>query len=440
LSNNIFLKKLDYKGASEFLLKKDKRIFDKNLNKVVRKILDDVREGGDKKLISLSKKLDKTNFSSIKQATFFKKDFLKSYKNLNPKIKKDLNFLKKRIKSFHQKIKVDDLKLNDEVFESFGQVYRPIENIGIYAPGGKAIYPSSVLMTSLVAKIAGCKKVQLFFPSSSDLSTQLMLATAYIAGVDVAYNFGGAQAIAAMAFGTETIASSDKIFGPGNKYVAEAKRQVYGEVGIDSFTGPSEVLIISDNSSDLDMLASDLLAQAEHGEDSKCIFISIGKNLYDPLSKKITDQLKNSPRKKIIQEALKKFGLFIEVNSLKKAVEISNLIAPEHLQISVKNEASLNVNKLIAGAIFIGKQNSAVLGDYCAGPSHVIPTSGAARFSSPVSLEDFLVRSSFVKIGKKINKNTFKKILSHSMSLASIEGLDEHADALNKRIKKLSLN
>ena len=188
------------------------------------------------------------------------------------------------------------------------------------------------------------------------------------------------------------------------------------------------------------MLASDLLAQAEHGEGSKCIFISIGKNLYDPLIKKITDQLKNSPRKKIIQEALKKFGLFIEVDSLKKAVEISNLIAPEHLQISVKNEASLKLKKLIAGAIFIGKQNSAVLGDYCAGPSHVIPTSGAARFSSPVSLEDFLVRSSFVKIGKKINKNTFKKILSHSMSLASIEGLDEHADALNKRIKKLSLN
>jgi histidinol dehydrogenase len=262
-----------------------------------------------------------------------------------------------------------------------------------------------------------------------------MLGTAHIAGISNAYNFGGAHAIAAMAYGTETIPRSDKIFGPGNNYVAEAKRQVFGDVGIDSFAGPSEVLIISDKRKGFKELAADLIAQAEHGEDSKCIFIQIGKKGFEGLSEELNQQVNVASRKKTIKTALEKKAMFIQVKNFEEAIEINNLVAPEHLQIICKNFKDSMLKRFIAGAIFIGENNSAVLGDYAAGPSHVIPTNSAARFSSPVSIEDFLVRTSITEIKSIKDQAKYNELLDNSIFLAELEGLYGHANALKLRRK-----
>ena len=432
---NIKIKKVKFSRAKQLLTNTKKTKSHLEVYKVVEKIISSVKKNGNKSLIKISNDIDKTEFKNISSATFSKSDFKKNYDKLDSKTKKNLNFLKKRIVNFHKQIKIYDHKITDNTFSFLGQIYRPIEKIGIYAPGGKAVYPSSILMTSLIAKLAGSKKINLFFPSSLMKAQELMLATAHIAGIDKAYNIGGAQAIAAMAYGTETISKSDKIFGPGNKYVAEAKRQVFGDVGIDSFAGPSEVLIISDKKVDFKKLAADLIAQAEHGDDSKCIFIQIGKMSSDDLFLSLNEQIALEPRKHIIKKSLERNGLFVNVGSLSEAIEISNIVGPEHLQIVVENFKKSILKNLSAGAIFIGENNSAVLGDYAAGPSHVIPTNSSAKFSSPVSLEDFMVRSSVTNINNIKNKKEYNQLLDNSIFIAELEGLFGHANALKLRRK-----
>ena len=360
---NIKIKKLTFSKAKQLLMKKSKTKSHPEVYKVVEKIISSVKKSGNKALIKISNDIDKTEFKNVSSATFSKSDFKKNYEKLDPKTKKNLNFLKKRIINFHKQIKIYDHKITDNVFSFLGQIYRPIEKIGIYAPGGRAVYPSSNLMTALIAKLAGSKEINLFFPSSLIKAQELMLATAHIAGIRNAYNIGGAQAIAAMAYGTETISKSDKIFGPGNKYVAEAKRQVFGDVGIDSFAGPSEVLIISDKKDNFNKLAADLIAQAEHGDDSKCIFIQIGKMSSDDLFLSLNEQIALEPRKQTIKKSLERNGLFINVDTLSEAMQISNIVGPEHLQIVVKDFKESILKNLSAGAIFIGENNSAVLGD-----------------------------------------------------------------------------
>jgi histidinol dehydrogenase len=416
-------------------MKKSKTKSHPEVYKVVEKIISSVKKSGNKALIKISNDIDKTEFKNVSSATFSKSDFKKNYEKLDPKTKKNLNFLKKRIINFHKQIKIYDHKITDNVFSFLGQIYRPIEKIGIYAPGGRAVYPSSILMTALIAKLAGSKEINLFFPSSLIKAQELMLATAHIAGIGNAYNIGGAQAIAAMAYGTETISKSDKIFGPGNKYVAEAKRQVFGDVGIDSFAGPSEVLIISDKKDNFNKLAADLIAQAEHGDDSKCIFIQIGKMSSDDLFLSLNEQIALEPRKQTIKKSLERNGLFINVDTLSEAMQISNIVGPEHLQIVVKDFKESILKNLSAGAIFIGENNSAVLGDYAAGPSHVIPTNSSAKFSSPVSLEDFMVRSSVTNIKNIKNKKEYNRLLDNSIFIAELEGLFGHANALKLRRK-----
>ena len=400
----INLKKISFISAKKILLKGNNSNQSPLIKKSVQKIISDVKKNGNKALIGQSNKIDKTNFKSISDASYTQSDFKKHFEMLDKRTKKSLDYIKKRIINFHKAIKINDLRFSDEVFNFLGQIHKPIERIGLYAPGGKAVYPSSILMTALVARVAGCNEVSLFFPSSSEEAKKLMLATAYVSEINHAYNFGGAQAIAAMAYGTETITKSDKIFGPGNLFVSEAKRQVFGDVGIDSFAGPSEVLIISDKQKNFAGLASDLIAQAEHGEDSKCIFIQIGKTN-------------------------------IQVKNLDEAIEINNLVVPEHLQIICKNFKNNLLKKISAGAIFIGEKNTAVLGDYAAGPSHVIPTNTAARFSSPVSIEDFLVRTSVSAIKSIKDKKKYNEILDNSIFLAELEGLYGHANALKLRRK-----
>ena len=432
---NIKIKKLTFSKAKQLLMKKSKTKSHPEVYKVVEKIISSVKKSGNKALIKISNDIDKTEFKNVSSATFSKSDFKKNYEKLDPKTKKNLNFLKKRIINFHKQIKIYDHKITDNVFSFLGQIYRPIEKIGIYAPGGRAVYPSSILMTALIAKLAGSKEINLFFPSSLIKAQELMLATAHIAGIGNAYNIGGAQAIAAMAYGTETISKSDKIFGPGNKYVAEAKRQVFGDVGIDSFAGPSEVLIISDKKDNFNKLAADLIAQAEHGDDSKCIFIQIGKMSSDDLFLSLNEQIALEPRKQTIKKSLERNGLFVNVDTLSEAMQISNIVGPEHLQIVVKDFKESILKNLSAGAIFIGENNSAVLGDYAAGPSHVIPTNSSAKFSSPVSLEDFMVRSSVTNIKNIKNKKEYNRLLDNSIFIAELEGLFGHANALKLRRK-----
>ena len=432
---NIKIKKLTFSKAKQFLTKKSKTKSHPEVYKVVENIISSVKKNGNKALIKISNSIDKTEFKNISSATFSKSDFKKNYDKLDSKTKKNLNFLKKRIINFHKQIKIYDHKITDDVFSFLGQIYRPIEKIGIYAPGGRAVYPSSILMTSLIAQLAGSKEINLFFPSSLIKAQELMLATAHIAGIENAYNIGGAQAIAAMAYGTETISKSDKIFGPGNKYVAEAKRQVFGDVGIDSFAGPSEVLIISDKKDNFNKLAADLIAQAEHGDDSKCIFIQIGKMSSDNLFLSLNEQIALEPRKQTIKKSLERNGLFINVDTLSEAMQISNIVGPEHLQIVVENFKKSILKNLSAGAIFIGENNTAVLGDYAAGPSHVIPTNSSAKFSSPVSLEDFMVRSSVTNIKNIKNKKEYNQLLDNSIFIAELEGLFGHANALKLRRK-----
>ncbi len=432
---NIKIKKLTFSKAKQFLTKKSKTKSHPEVYKVVENIISSVKKNGNKALIKISNSIDKTEFKNISSATFSKSDFKKNYDKLDSKTKKNLNFLKKRIINFHKQIKIYDHKITDDVFSFLGQIYRPIEKIGIYAPGGRAVYPSSILMTSLIAQLAGSKEINLFFPSSLIKAQELMLATAHIAGIENAYNIGGAQAIAAMAYGTETISKSDKIFGPGNKYVAEAKRQVFGDVGIDSFAGPSEVLIISDKKDNFNKLAADLIAQAEHGDDSKCIFIQIGKMSSDDLFLSLNKQIALEPRKQTIKKSLERNGLFINVGTLSEAIQISNIVGPEHLQIVVDNFKKSILKNLSAGAIFIGENNTAVLGDYAAGPSHVIPTNSSAKFSSPVSLEDFMVRSSVTNIKNIKNKKEYNQLLDNSIFIAELEGLFGHANALKLRRK-----
>ena len=331
------IKKVSFSVAKKYLSQSKITNQASYFREAVRKILLDVKKNGDKALIKISNKVDNTEFKTVSEASFNKIDLKKNYEKLDNETKKNLNFIKKRIINFHKAIKINDLKTKDRIFDLLGHIHKPIDKIGLYAPGGRAVYPSSILMTGLVAKVAGSKEINLFFPSSSEKAKTLMLGTAHLAGITNAYNFGGAQAIAAMAYGTETIPKSDKIFGPGNVYVAEAKRQVFGDVGIDSFAGPSEVLIISDKRKGFKELAADLIAQAEHGEDSKCIFIQIGKGGLEELFKELNQQVKIAPREKTIKKSLEKNSMFIQVKNLDEAIDINNLVGPEHLQIIYKN-------------------------------------------------------------------------------------------------------
>ena len=403
------------------------------LIKEVTNIIEKVKLSKDDALISFSKEFDKTEFTSSEEFKFNKKDFKKSYESLDHKTINNLEFLRKRIVKFHSEKPMNGWKTEDSAFNEYGQIVRPIKRVGLYAPGGTATYPSSILMTAVLANIAGVEEILLSFPPSNKEVTDLMLASCHIGGVTEAVSIGGAQAIAAMAFGTESIKKVDKIFGPGNKYVAEAKRQVYGLVGIDSFTGPSEVMIIADESANPEFIAADLLAQAEHGIDSSCFLVLIKKGIKENINEALQRQLSSLARSEIAKKSLNDFSFAIEVNNLKEAEKVCNIVHPEHLQISVDNLDDITKENFSAGAIFIGSSNSAVFGDYCAGPSHVIPTNGTSRFSSQVNLNDFFVTSSYSILSENHDTEELQKVIDNSIQIAELEGLSAHSEALKLR-------
>ena len=410
------------------------------LKKEVSEILEEVKLSEDEALINFSKKFDNVEFLSAQNFKYEKNDFRNAYKNIDSKIIKNLEYLKLRITKFHSKKTVTGWKSEDSAFNEYGQIVRPINRVGLYAPGGTATYPSSVLMTSVLANIAGVKEIILAFPPSDENITNLMLACCHIGGVTEAFSVGGAQSIAAMAFGTESIKKVDKIFGPGNQYVAEAKRQVYGIVGIDSLTGPSEVMIIADDSANPEYIAADLLAQAEHGVDSSCFLVLIGKEIKKNITDALQKQLSNLKRSAIAKKSLENFSFLVEVEKFDEAELICNFVHPEHLQISLENSEQLVKENLSAGAIFIGSSNSAVFGDYCAGPSHVIPTNGASRFSSQVNLSDFFVTSSYSILTENHDSDELQKVIDSSIDIAEMEGLFAHSEALKYRKKNIKSN
>lgn len=410
------------------------------LKREVTKILDEVKNSKDNALINLSKKFDDVEFSSVQNFKYEKNDFKNAYERLDSKIINNLEYLKSRIIKFHSKKTVTGWKSEDSAFNEYGQIVRPINRVGLYAPGGTATYPSSILMTSVLAEIAGVNEIILAFPPSDEKVTNLMLACCYIGGVTEAISIGGAQSIAAMAFGTESIKKVDKIFGPGNQYVAEAKRQVYGIVGIDSLTGPSEVMIIADESANPEYIAADLLAQAEHGVDSSCFLVLIGREIKKNIIDALLKQLPRMKRSAIAKKSLENFSFLVEVENLDEAELVCNIVHPEHLQISIENIDQIAKENFSAGAIFIGSSNSAVFGDYCAGPSHVIPTNGASRFSSQVNLNDFFVTSSYSILSENHDSDELQKVISSSIEIAEMEGLFAHSEALKYRKKNIKSN
>jgi histidinol dehydrogenase len=335
------------------------------------------------------------------------------------------------VRDYHQKQKQDTWTYTEDNGTLLGQKITPLDRVGLYVPGGKAAYPSSVLMNAIPAKVAGVEELIMVVPTPDGITNQLVLAAAHISGVDKVFTVGGAQAVAALAYGTQTIPKVDKIVGPGNIYVATAKRMVFGQVGIDMIAGPSEILIICDGKTNPDWIAMDLFSQAEHDEDAQSILLCPNANFIDEVKTSIAKLLPTMDRKDIIATALKDRGALIQTKDMDEAIAISNQIAPEHLELSVEDPQSMLDGIKHAGAIFMGRNTCEAIGDYCAGPNHVLPTSGTARFSSPLGVYDFQKKSSLIMVSDE-GANTLGEIAA---TLADGEGLQAHAQSARYRIK-----
>mgnify|MGYP000453119522 FL=1 len=403
------------------------------INNSVRRIIEEVKNNGDSSVLSFTSEFDLLNAKSISELVIAKESLQKSYNNLNQKQKDALCIAAERIKSYHQMQKQESWNYTDDDGTLLGQKVSPLDRVGLYVPGGKAAYPSSVLMNSIPAKVAGVNELIMVVPTPRGVSNELVLAAAHIADVDMVITIGGAQAIAALAYGTETIPKVDKIVGPGNIYVATAKKQVFGQVGIDMIAGPSEILIICDGSTDPDWIAMDLFSQAEHDEEAQSILLCPDEGFIEKVRNSIQRLLPTMDREPIIRTALKNRGALILTKDINEAIKISNKIAPEHLELSVENPESILDDIKNAGAIFMGKYSSEALGDYCAGPNHVLPTSSTARFSSPLGVYDFQKRSSIIMASKEGAINLGET----AATLAYGEGLQAHAmSALYRTDKK----
>ena len=398
---------------------------------VVNRIIKDIKNNGDSALLSYTKKFDHLESKSLSELELTKESLKEAYESLDRSSQAALNESAQRIRDYHQNQVQSSWDYVEEDGTRLGQKITAIDTVGLYVPGGKAAYPSSVLMNAIPAKVAGVKKVIMVVPTPNGERNALVLAAAHVANVDRVFTIGGAQAIAALAFGTETIPQVDKIVGPGNAYVAEAKRMVFGTVGIDMIAGPSEILVITDGQTNPDWLAMDLFSQAEHDELAQSILISSDKSIFEKVIKSMEKLIDTMPRKKIIQTSLENRGLFIEVNNLNEAAEVSNFISPEHLELSVSDPDDLIQKIKHAGAIFMGINTCESVGDYCAGPNHVLPTSRTARFSSPLGVYDFQKRSSIINLSSKA-ASRLGKIAS---IMAEGEGLFAHARSADYRVK-----
>ena len=402
-----------------------------NKSNIIKKIINDVKKNGDQALIKFEKKFSniKTNKTSIK---FSEKEIYKIAKNTNNELKKSIDIAYKRIKKFHDKQKLLSFKFKDKYKNELSYVYSPIDRVGVYVPGGTASYPSTVLMNCIPAVVAGVKNIFLTTPAFGKNVNPAILYAAKKCGVKEIYKVGGAHSIAAFAYSTKTFKKVDKIVGPGNTFVVAAKKEVFGDVGIDMIAGPSEVCIIADKNANADWVASDLIAQAEHDVYSQSILVTNNLDLIKKVNISLKNQLKNLPKKKIAYKSLKNYGLAIYAKKIDKILEIVNEIAPEHLELNIKNYKKMLKGIKNAGSIFLGEYSPEAIGDYLAGPNHVLPTTGSAKFSSGLSVSDFLKRHSLIKI----TKTGIERLAPSVINLARHENLEGHANSVKIRLKK----
>ena len=402
-----------------------------NQSSNVKKILIDVKKNGDKSVLKYEKKFSKVKTFS-KKIKFSRNEINRISNNIDKDLKKAIDIAFLRIKKFHLKQKFFPFKYKDKFKNELSYKYSPIEKVGVYVPGGTASYPSTVLMNCIPALVAGVKNIYLTTPALGSYVNPAVIYAAKICGVKEIYKTGGAHSIAALAYGTKTFKKVDKIVGPGNAFVASAKKEVFGDVGIDMVAGPSEVSIVADKYSNPGWIASDLLAQAEHDVFAQSILITNSKDLIKAVNAQIQSQIKFLPKKKIAYKSIKNFGLAIYANSQNKTLDMINTIAPEHLEIN-SNQTKNFINKIKnAGSIFIGKFSPEAIGDYIAGPNHVLPTSGSAKFSSGLSVNDFLKRHSLIKI----TKSGIERLGPSVINLAKHENLQAHANSVKIRLKK----
>lgn len=406
-------------------------VSNKEVVQTVDDIITNIRNNGDDALIDYTNKFDDVNASSMKDLTIKLPALKQAFETLNKKQKSALTIAADRVRLYHKKQKQSTWTYTEDDGTMLGQKITPLDRIGLYVPGGKAAYPSSVLMNAIPAKVAGVESLIMVVPTPNGISNPLVLAAAYIADVTQVFTVGGAQAIAALAYGTQTIPKVDKIVGPGNIYVATAKRAVFGQVGIDMIAGPSEILIICDGKTNPDWIAMDLFSQAEHDEDAQSILLCPDTDFINQVEKSIAKLLPTMDRKAIIKTALKNRGALIHIKDMNEAIALSNQIAPEHLELSVEYPQTMLDNIKHAGAIFMGRHTCESLGDYCAGPNHILPTSSTARFSSPLGVYDFQKKSSLIMVSHQ-GANTLGEVAA---ILADGEGLQAHAQSARYRIK-----
>ncbi len=394
-------------------------------------IIANVRENGDKAVLDYSNQFDQTQFKKASDFELPTSVLKQAWDTLSAEKAHALQTAANRVRAYAEEQKMHSWQYTEEDGTILGQKITALDKAGLYVPGGKAAYPSSVLMNAIPAKVAGVGELIMVVPTPRGETNQLVLAAAYLAGVDRIFTIGGAQAVAALAYGTKTIPAVDKIVGPGNIYVATAKKMVFGQVGIDMIAGPSEILIICDGKTNPDWIAMDLFSQAEHDENAQAILISNDAKYLNQVEQSIGELLPEMERKDIIKASLSSRGALIKVDSLTQAAEVANIIAPEHLELSVEDPDALNQHIRNAGAIFMGRYTAEALGDYCAGPNHVLPTSSTSRYSSPLGVYDFQKRSSLINCSES-GADTLGKIAS---VLARGESLTAHARSAEFRIK-----
>ncbi len=429
------IKELDFSASHfwaelEALLAWDS-VSDHQVFETVNGILADVKQRGNAALIEYTNRFDRMSAESIDDLKIAKPRLQQALKNISTEQKQALEAAAQRVASYAEHQKIEPWQYTEADGTILGQQITPLDSVGLYVPGGKAAYPSSVLMNAIPAKVAGVERLIMVVPTPDNEINELVLAAAAIAGVDEVYAVGGAQAVAALAYGTETLQAVDKIVGPGNIYVATAKKMVFGTVGIDMIAGPSEILVICDGKTDPDWIAMDLFSQAEHDEDAQAILVSSDADFIAQVKQSIAKLVKTMPRAEIINTSLQDRGALIQVADMQEAIEVANYIAPEHLELSVDNAEEMAKDIRHAGAIFMGRYTAEALGDYCAGPNHVLPTSRTARFSSPLGVYDFQKRSSLIGCSAQ-GASELGKIAS---ILAHGEGLTAHARSAEYRIK-----
>ncbi|HVL01923.1 MAG TPA: histidinol dehydrogenase [Dongiaceae bacterium] len=407
-------------------------VSDQHVQHAVENIVSNVRQRGDAALLEYTHTFDRLNAQSAADLVVPDARLQQALEKISPDQRKALETAAQRIRTYHEKQKQTSWQFTEADGTVLGQKISPLDRVGIYVPGGKASYPSSVLMNAIPAKVAGVQEVVMVVPTPGGEVNEMVFAAAAIAGVDKLITVGGAQAVAALAYGTETIPRVDKIVGPGNIYVATAKRLVFGQVGIDMIAGPSEILVVCDGKTDPDWIALDLFSQAEHDEDAQSILISPDREFLQQVKASMARLLPTLERESIARVSLKNRGALIAVKDLDQAAEITNRIAPEHLELSVEDPVALADKVRHAGAIFMGRHTPEAIGDYCAGPNHVLPTSGTARYSSPLGVYDFQKRTSLIHCSPK-GASELSKVAS---VLARGESLTAHARSAEYRILK----